>query len=123
MIELDPSLLHDTITSTDGYNPLTGEGKGVILIDDREFGLQSCGELVQSGIAAGDVVELGEVIALRRVDLTTVEEERVEKVNRFVSEGFVVYKSVGVSLTDLTVGDAILGLYKKKQETLLNSSS
>lgn len=125
MIELDPSLLHDTIAANDGYNPATGEeGRGVILIDDRDFGLESCGELVQSEIAAGDVVEIGEIIALRRgVDLTKVKEGHIENVNHFVSEGFVVYKSVGVSITDLTVGDAILGLYKKKQGTLLDSSS
>lgn len=45
-----------------------------------------------------DIVELGEIIALRkgrgkgRAGLLT--REHVEKVNRFVSEGFVVYKSV-----------------------------
>ncbi|OJJ82912.1 uncharacterized protein ASPGLDRAFT_37021 [Aspergillus glaucus CBS 516.65] len=90
MIELDPSLLHDTIAANDGYNPATGEeGRGVILIDDRDFGLESCGELVQSEIAAGGVVEIGEIIALRRgVDLTKVKEGHIENVNQFVSEGF-----------------------------------
>lgn len=121
MIELDPSLLHDAVTASYGYNPLTGkEGRGVIIIDDREFGLESCGELVQSGIAANDVVELGEIIALRKGVSST--KEHAEKMNWFFSEGFVVYKSVGVSLTDLTVGDAILDLYKKRQQTPLDSS-
>lgn len=120
MIELDPSLLHGTITASDGCNPLTeGGNRDMILVDDRDFGLENCGELVQSGIAANDVVELGEIISLKKgVGLT----KEHEKVDWFVSEGFVVYKSVGVSLTDLTVGIAILDLYKKQQQPLLDPS-
>lgn len=38
MSEIDPSLLHDGITAKGRYNPVTGEAKGVILVDDRDFG-------------------------------------------------------------------------------------
>lgn len=118
MSEIDPSLLHDGITAKGRYNPVTGEAKGVILVDDRDFGLENCGELVQSGLAAKDIVELGEIIALRkgrgRPELLT--KEHIEKINQFISEGFVIYKSIGVSLTDLTASNAVLDLSNKRRQ-------
>lgn len=118
MIEIDPSLLHHGISDKDGYNPVTGEAKGVILVDDRDFGLKNCGELVQSGVAAKDIVELGEIIALRngRGKPNLLTREHLKKLNDFISEGFVIYKSVGVSLTDLTVSNSILDLSKNRRE-------
>lgn len=56
---------YNGIAAKVGHNPLTGEAKGVVLVDDRDFGLEKCGELVQSGVAAKNIVELGE-IALRK---------------------------------------------------------
>lgn len=90
----------------------------MILVDDRDFGLENCGELVQSGLAAKDIVELGEIIALRkgrgRPELLT--KEHIEKINQFISEGFVIYKSIGVSLTDLTASNAVLDLSNKRRQ-------
>ena len=113
MLELDHTLLHHGVSTSDGYNPVTGEAKGVVVTDDRDFALQNCGELVNSGIAAKDVVELGEVIALRKRSKNS---DHTEKTNRFISEGFVVYKSIGVSMTDLTVSNAILEMFQRKQQ-------
>lgn len=118
MIEVDPSVLHGAIAASDGYNPMTGEPRGAVLVDDREFGLRNCGELVKSQIPAGDIVEIGEIIALRngkaKPELLNTENSRKAKANEFISEGFVVYKSVGVSLTDLTVSNAILALSRRQ---------
>ncbi|ODM20207.1 hypothetical protein SI65_03260 [Aspergillus cristatus] len=114
MIELDHALLHHAISANDGYNSVTGESRGVVLTDDRDFALQNCGELVNSGIPARDVVELGEIIALRKLKGNPTR-DRIDKTTKFISEGFVVYKSIGVSLTDLTASNAILELAKNKQ--------
>ncbi|OJJ56204.1 hypothetical protein ASPSYDRAFT_48483 [Aspergillus sydowii CBS 593.65] len=113
MWELDHGLLHHAISAEDGYNPVSGEGRGVVLTDDRDFALQNCGELVNSGIAAKDVVELGEIISLQK---NRSSRQRIEKTNKFISEGFVAYKSIGVSLTDLTVSNGILELLKNKRK-------
>ncbi|BCS17396.1 uncharacterized protein APUU_10224S [Aspergillus puulaauensis] len=113
MWELDHGLLHHAISAGDGYNPVSGESRGVVLTDDRDFALQNCGELVSSGIAAQDVVELGEIISLQKDKSSR---QRIEQTNRFISEGFVAYKSIGVSLTDLTVSNGILELLKNKRK-------
>ncbi|KGO54839.1 Ornithine cyclodeaminase/mu-crystallin [Penicillium expansum] len=113
MVELDQALLHHAISASDGYNSITRENRGVVLVDDRDFALQNCGELVNSGILARDVVELGEIIALKKGKGSPTQ-DRVEKTTKFISESFIVYKSVGVSLTDLTASNAILELAKNK---------
>ncbi|EYE95569.1 NAD(P)-binding protein [Aspergillus ruber CBS 135680] len=114
MVELEHALLHHAISANDGYNPVTGEIRGVVLTDDRDFALQNCGELVNSGIPAKDVVELGEIIALKKCKEIS-KQDQIDKAIKFISEGFVAYKSIGVSLTDLTVSNAILELAKNKQ--------
>lgn len=118
MIELDHALLHHAILATDGYNSVTGESRGVVLTDDRDFAIQNCGELINSGIQTRDVVELGEIIALRNGRGNSTQ-DRVEKTNKFISEGFIVYKSIGVSLTDLTTSNAILELAKGERQQCL----
>ncbi|CAG8948563.1 unnamed protein product [Penicillium salamii] len=120
MIELDTSVLRLAVAPGAGYNPITREEKGVILVDDREFALQSSGELVQSHTDAADVIELGEIIALRsgKISSDSMTHSRAQKIDNFISEGLVVYKSIGVSLTDLTLSDAILKAVRKRQQKL-----
>ncbi|KAL2843724.1 hypothetical protein BJY01DRAFT_264190 [Aspergillus pseudoustus] len=118
MIELDPTLLHHVAEADDGYNPATGEGRGVVLVDDKEYALEHAGEMIQSRIMAEDMVEIGHIIALRSGKLAAPSGDHAEATNRFISEGFVVYKSIGVSLTDLTISNAILELKKGKAGSL-----
>lgn len=114
MIELDPALLHYVIAAEGGYNPCSGEGKGVLLVDDQQYALENSGEIVQSKLTASDLVELGQLVALRSDKIKPLNDQQVQQTNQFVSQGFVVYKSVGVSLTDLTAANAILALSEKK---------
>ncbi|KAJ5336921.1 Ornithine cyclodeaminase/mu-crystallin family protein [Penicillium brevicompactum] len=116
MIELDPALLHLAVAPNSGYNPITQKDDGVILVDDREFGLTNSGELVQAEIAARNVVELGEVISIMGKEKADFASARIAKTKEFISEGFVIYKSVGVSLTDLTISNAILQIAREKTE-------
>jgi len=64
---------------------------------------------------AEDMVELGQIIALRKGRMQPPDEEHAEQADRFISEGFVVYKSIGVSLTDLAAGNTIIELIQSKQ--------
>lgn len=120
MIELDPLILDLAIADKAGYNPVTGETRGLVLVDDREFALTNSGELVQGKIMAADVVEIGEIIALKNGKGITnsLTKADIERTEQLFSEGFVVYKSVGLSLTDLTVSDAILARSRQRQQGL-----
>lgn len=109
MIELDPALLHHCLEASGGHNPTSDEMKGVVLVDDRDYALKNSGEFVQSKIKADDMLELGQIFSLKRASMRAGDDQqRFEQTERYISQGFVVYKSVGLSLTDLTVSNAIL---------------
>ena len=61
------------------------------------------GEVVQSGIGADDIVELGQVEQMMQGDA----QSNVE-LQRWLRDGLLVYKSIGVSMTDLAASKAIL---------------
>ncbi|KAL4903268.1 hypothetical protein BDW74DRAFT_186526 [Aspergillus multicolor] len=116
LIEVDPDLLRLAVAGT---SFATAKEGGAVLVDDREFALTNSGELIQSQVSAKYIVELGEIIASKKGRSNEISgliaERSVEEMERFISEGFVVYKSVGVSLTDLTVSKAILELAKARK--------
>ncbi|PYI10987.1 shikimate/quinate 5-dehydrogenase [Aspergillus sclerotiicarbonarius CBS 121057] len=87
MIELDPGLLRYAVGVQGGYNPVTGEDRGVVLVDDRDYALENAGEVVQSGLGAEEMVELGKVISLKGGTVPAVSDRQVEKTDRFISEG------------------------------------
>jgi ornithine cyclodeaminase/alanine dehydrogenase-like protein (mu-crystallin family) len=118
MLELDPALLHHAIASETGYNPASGYSSGVVLVDDRDYALHNSGEVVQSKVTANDMVELGQIVALRSGKTKPLNSQHITQTNAFISQGFVVYKSIGVGLTDLTAANATLALRKKKQHHL-----
>ncbi|KAM0716635.1 hypothetical protein Q7P37_008080 [Cladosporium fusiforme] len=117
MIELDPALLHHSLAADGGYNPTNGENRGVVFVDDREYALKNSGEIVQSKIKSDNMVELGQIVALMRAGSKT-KDYRLEETENYISQGFMVYKSVGLSLTDLTVSNAILSHIQERQSNL-----
>jgi ornithine cyclodeaminase/alanine dehydrogenase-like protein (mu-crystallin family) len=118
MIELDPKLLHHIIATEGGYNPISGEDTGVVLVDDRDYALQNSGEVVQSKLKAKNMVELGQILGLMNRKIGVVNDQQIKQTQRFISQGFVVYKSIGVSLTDMTISNAILALAQNQQHHL-----
>lgn len=107
MIELDPSLLQHVVGRPDVGFQWEGSSGGVVLVDDREGTSDHAGEVVASKLKAEDLVEVGEVEELKR------RADNPELV-RWLEDGLLVYKSVGVSLTDLYAGNAILALAEKR---------
>lgn len=107
MIELDPALLNRVEKASRGRNPSGGNG-GFIVVDDRESTSQHAGEVLKSDLKEEHLVEVGEVLSLQKQDKISPETKR------WLEEGLLVYKSCGVSVTDLVAGNAILALAKEK---------
>lgn len=106
MIELDPEILK-----------VAGQGDGegsIVVVDDREECVTSVEEVIQSGLEEDRITEVGEVLDL----LSGAASQSQEKTRNCLETGFVVYKSVGVSLTDLSAGQALLDLAKKQNRGL-----
>ena len=111
MIELDPVLLRSIVDGTrSGFNP-EGGSTGVILADDREGAMAHAGEVIQSQLNIGDMVDLGKVCHSRdQAD----DQSNQEGLNKWLEEGLVVYKSIGVGTTDLAAGEEILALARRR---------
>lgn len=106
MIELDPEVLKFAAQ---------GDGeKSAVVVDDRDECTKSVEEVIQSGLGEGKIAEVGELLDL----LSGPASQSREKAQRCLETGFVVYKSVGVSLTDLSAGQALLDLAKKQNRGL-----
>ena len=112
MMELDPAILQHAADLMHGGKP------GVVLVDDREACLRNSGEIVQSRLTGEDMVEVAEALEVR--DQETSRGNRPHMIEAF-EEGFLAYKCIGVSVTDLSVGKAILHLAKKKEMCLTMS--
>ncbi|KAI0426280.1 hypothetical protein F5Y09DRAFT_319353 [Xylaria sp. FL1042] len=104
MIELDPELLRQAVKRT-----LPGSKAGSVLVDDRKWVLQHSGEAARSKIESGHLVEIGEIEKLQNG------EGDKGPLQNWMEEGLLVYKSVGVGMTDLAASNAILAIARERR--------
>ena len=102
MIEVHPAILHH-VTSSNGT-----DANGVILVDDAEAAFLHSGEIVQSGLTKTQMLEIGHILLWKR------NSELPSGQTMWLGTGLVVYKSIGVSMTDLAAGNSILALAESK---------
>lgn len=106
MIELDPELIRHSIGDS--------QGQKVLLVDDRIGCLGHAGEVVQCELKSEQLVEIGAVLGEQQVSEGPEAPEMSESFQQWLRTGLVIYKSVGVSVTDLTSGQRLLTLAKNK---------
>ncbi|CAI7570070.1 unnamed protein product [Penicillium pancosmium] len=112
MIEVDPAILHH-VTETRGFNKNDGIiSSGAVIVDDDEHALIHAGEIVQSGLDKDQILGIGQVLSWKRDE--SLRPDDMVDLNWWLAEGLIVYKSIGVSVTDLVAGNAILSLAAKK---------
>lgn len=77
-----------------------------VVVDSREACLVEAGEIIQAGLQAGDLTEIGEIIG--------------ETTRGLGQEycGNLVFKCVGLAIMDLEVGAEILKLAREKRESV-----
>ncbi|KAI9846262.1 MAG: hypothetical protein M1837_004251 [Sclerophora amabilis] len=96
---------------------------GVVIVDSLSACLKEAGEVIQAGLTPAQLVEIGELVMLKRQamkgnpsgDPTAVEgvsQKAKEKggLEEWLSKGNVIYKSVGMGLMDLVVGGELIKL-------------
>ncbi|GAP82338.1 putative proline utilization protein [Rosellinia necatrix] len=104
MIELDPELLHQTVNQVS-----PGSRACSLLVDDREGVLHHSGEIARSKIEAEYLVETGEIESLKQ------DEGDNGPIQSWIQDGLLIYKSVGVGMTDLASSNAILVIARERQ--------
>ncbi|KAJ5085916.1 hypothetical protein N7532_010687 [Penicillium argentinense] len=112
MIEVSPEILHH-ITRGKGFGRSGDDSTGTLIVDDEEHALIHAGEVVQGGLNEDQILGIGRVLSWKR-DEAALSSENTKSLNTWLAEGLIVYKSIGVSVTDLVAGNAILALAAKK---------
>ncbi|PSK35978.1 hypothetical protein B9Z65_5793 [Elsinoe australis] len=127
-IEVHPDVLRAAVAPHNEHRHHHKHQKegGVIVVDSVEACLQEAGEVIQAKLKPDQVVELGELIMLRRDaeqrakdrkdpsdDAKGVQVQESEGLKEWLTKGNVIYKSVGLGLMDVVVGGELVRLARE----------
>ncbi|KAK5174042.1 uncharacterized protein LTR77_001122 [Saxophila tyrrhenica] len=127
MIELHPDILRYAVAPHHEHRHVHKRQKegGAIVVDTVSGCLKEAGEVVQAKLLPDQVVELGELFMLKREAVKRMEAkgEKVESgcsfqddsgLKEWLTRGNVVYKSVGLGLMDVVVGQGIVEMARER---------
>ena len=89
---------------------------GVIIVDSLDACLKEAGEVIQAKLTARDLVEIGELIMVKKAARREIElgGQGEKGLVNWLTQGNVIYKSVGLGLMDLVVGGDIVTLANER---------
>jgi ornithine cyclodeaminase/alanine dehydrogenase-like protein (mu-crystallin family) len=102
MQEIDPELLKLISNSSGPFASQVYQAS--ITVDSIKGCMDEAGELVAAGLKSEQMLEVGRTDELRKN----------AEVQKWLEEGFVVYKSVGVGIMDIAIGKALMELAAEK---------
>ena len=124
MQELHPEILrHAVVTHTHNHSSHShhhhrhAESHGVIIVDSLEASLKEAGEIIEAGIKPKQLVEVGELMMVKKASMKEIEMgvgEGEKGLRDWLMKGNVVYKSVGLGLMDVCVGEDLVRLAREK---------
>ena len=78
--------------------------------------MQEAGEIRQAGLTPEQMVEIGELLMVKKASLKEIEQggEGEVGMRRWLQAGNVIYKSVGVGLMDICVGEDLVMLARER---------
>ena len=114
MLELHPDILRQAVSPEHKHHHHKHADKGgVIVVDSLSACLKEAGEIIQAGITAEQLVEVGELLMVKKASMKEIEMgtgEGEKGLKKWLSGGNVIYKSVGVGLMDICVGEDLVAL-------------
>ena len=117
MAEIHPDILRQAVAPEHKHHHHKHADKGgVIVVDSLEACLRDAGEIRQAGLGADQLVEVGELLMVKKA---AMEESAMGGagelgLKKWLMAGNVIYKSVGLGLMDVCVGEDLVGLAKEK---------
>ncbi|CAF9934026.1 MAG: hypothetical protein ALECFALPRED_005827 [Alectoria fallacina] len=114
MCEIHPDILSQAVAPDHKHHHHKHADKGgVIVVDSLEACLKEAGEIIQAGITAEQLVEIGELLMVKKASMREIEMgtgEGEKGLRRWLDGGNVIYKSVGIGLMDICVGEDLVAL-------------
>ena len=117
MVEIHPDVLRQAVASEHkNHHHRHTENSSVIIVDSLEACLKEAGEIIQAGLRADQLVEIGELVMVKKAMMKEVEMggEGETGLRNWLEGGNVIYKSVGLGLMDLCVGEDLVILARQK---------
>ena len=132
MIELHPDVLKNAVAPHHEHRHFHKHQKegGAIIVDSVEACLQEAGEIIQADIQPDQVVELGELVMLRKEaeraaaesakssdaegDREGIQVYENSGLKEWLLKGNVIYKSVGLGIMDVVVGNEVVRLARER---------
>lgn len=117
MAEMHPDILRQAVAPDHKHHHHKHADKGgVIVVDSLEACLRDAGEIRQAGLGAEQLVEVGELLMVKKASMEEIAMGGSGEVGlkRWLHAGNVIYKSVGLGLMDICVGEDLVGLAREK---------
>lgn len=117
MVEMHPDVLRQAVAPNHkNHHHKHAARSGVIVVDSLEACLKESGEIRQAGLGAEQLVEVGELIMVKKAALKEIESggQGEKGLKRWLEAGNVIYKSVGLGVMDISVGEGLVALAGEK---------
>lgn len=120
MIELHPEIIKTAVKADGDHHRhfhKHARQEGVIIVDTLDGCLKYGGEVVQAGLTPDQLVEVGELMMLKKTfqgEMAAGKEHPEKGLLEWLMKGNVIYKSVGLGLMDLVVGGDIVRLGRER---------
>ncbi|KAJ9663044.1 hypothetical protein H2198_001036 [Neophaeococcomyces mojaviensis] len=119
MIELHPEIIKTAVKPDHGHrhHHKHARQEGVIIVDTLDGCLKEAGEIIQAKLTPDQLVEVGELIMVKKSALKEIEAGGAHPepgLLEWLTKGNVIYKSVGLGLMDLVVGGELIRLGRER---------
>jgi ornithine cyclodeaminase/alanine dehydrogenase-like protein (mu-crystallin family) len=117
MCELHPDIFKLAVEPDHGHHHHRHARQGgVIVVDSLESCLKEAGEVIKAKLRPEHLVEIGELMMIRKSALKEVELGGTGEPGlvEWITRGNVIYKSVGMGLMDLVVAGDLVTMAKER---------
>ena len=124
MVELAPEILKQAVLhhSHHGHSHFhhknhAADSQGVVIVDSLSSVLKESGEIIAAGLKPSQLVEIGELMMVKKASMREIEMgvgEGEKGLRDWLMRGNVVYKSVGLGLMDVCVGEDLVMLARER---------
>lgn len=90
------------------------------MVDSLEASLREAGDVIQPGVSPEELVEVGELLMVRKASMREIEmgtgegEKGMKGMKDWLMRGNVIYKSVGLGMMDICVGEDLVQMAMQK---------
>ncbi|KAL9045680.1 MAG: hypothetical protein Q9214_001314 [Letrouitia sp. 1 TL-2023] len=118
MVELHPDILKQAVAPGHRHHHHRhAEKGGVVVVDSLSATMKEAGEVRQAGLGPEQLVEIGELLMVKKAVMQEIADgtgEGEKGLRKWLMGGNVLYKSVGLGLMDVCVGEDLVNLARQK---------